>query len=64
MNERGLQVGYPPLHVGEVCHAHVAVAWKHVVIGENGEPDVATWIAVDLAPTQTVRVVYPHLFDG
>ncbi|WP_264776422.1 hypothetical protein [Deinococcus aetherius] len=42
----------------------MAVAWKHVVIGENGEPDVATWIAVDLAPTQTVRVVYPHLFDG
>lgn len=63
LNERGLQLSYPALHAGEVCHAHMAVAWKHLRDTEDGDSDADTWIAVDLAPTQTVRAVYPHLFD-
>lgn len=57
LSERGLQVSYPALLAGEVCHAHMAVAWKHVQARADGETDIDTWIAVDLAPRQTVRAV-------
>lgn len=64
MSERGLEVSYPALRAGEVCHATFSVAWKTVRVGENGEPDeedIDTWMAADLASTQMVRAVSTHL---
>lgn len=64
VSERGLEVNYPALLAGEVCHANFSVAWKTVRVGENGEPDeddLDTWMAADLASVQMARAVSAHL---